>query len=81
MFFPTPAVSRVYDDLIPMFLDLGFKKHVTITNVCDLLDYAVPIVEEKKKAWYGEENYKCVNPRNETCNDYDVCFRPFVISS
>ena len=80
MFFPTATVTAAFDDLISMFLAQGFKKHVTITGVCHLIGYVAPILEEKKARWYGEDNYKCVDPRNDTCDEPDengLCFRNF----
>jgi len=67
MFFPTPAVTFAYDDLVPMFLAQGFKKHTIVTQECDKIGFIAPLLVAKMNAWYGEENYICVNPKNETC--------------
>jgi len=77
MFFPTPALSFVYDDITRMFLAEGFKKYAIVTEVCDLLDFIYKDAEEKKKASYGEGNYWCVNPR-PPCpgNETFKCPRP-----
>ena len=53
MFFPTPSVSHIYDRLIPLFQDLGMKKHVTIfPEACEYLEL-FPILEESKKKTLG----------------------------
>ena len=92
MFFPTPAVTFAYDDLVPMFLAQGFKKHTIVTQECDKIGFIAPLLVEKMNAWYGEENYICVNPKNETCAapfenggiplpHPEHCLRPYVTFS
>lgn len=82
MFFPTPSIANIYDRLIPLFQELGMKKHVIIwPEACEYL-VLFPILEETKKRLWGGENYKCVNPRNMnmTCNktyEEGFCLRPF----
>ena len=85
MFFPTPAITAAYAELVNMFAAQGFKKHVIVTRSCNEINFIAPIVEEWKRTHYGEGNYYCVNPRNDTCNEIaeaegtgDLCLRPFV---
>jgi len=79
MFFPTPTISDSFDDIIPMFLARGFKKHVVLTENCDALHLLMPLAQQKRKNWYGEENYRCVKTQIETCRatKNNLCFRPF----
>lgn len=84
MFFPTPSITGAYDELVNMFTAQGFKKYALVTRSCSEMDLFAPTTEAMKREMYGE-NYYCVNPRNDTCNNIaveegsdDLCLRPFV---
>jgi len=81
MYFPTPVMSNIYDRMLPLFKDLGMKKHVLLMPVsCPLLEMSFPVIEKKKKDFWGEENYQCHmirKPDNECDSPDGICMLPF----